>query len=171
MPSKFTHQGAWSTINASFLRDIDWSCGISSSDIAADAMPAGMSWGSSATSCQWSWWLMSLTQIKKNSLIIKSTGKNYRKGSFAALAYNRAWGRRFDKPDLTPAKLSEPWEDSGSPHTPRLDGRSLRPSSRRRRGLRAFRSTQDRRARGTYWAVPRGHHPPRDTRPYPLTGG
>jgi hypothetical protein len=57
------HSPRWagSMIDASLLRDIDRGCGILSSDIAADAMPAGMSWGSSATSCQWSWWLMSLT--------------------------------------------------------------------------------------------------------------
>jgi hypothetical protein len=48
------HSPRWagSMIDANFLRDIDWACGILSSDIAVDAMPAGKSWRSSATSCQ-----------------------------------------------------------------------------------------------------------------------
>lgn len=105
-------------VKANFLRDVNWSCGMLSSDIAADAMPAGMSWRSSATSCQWSWWLMSLTQIEKNSLTIKLIEKKLQQRGGLQRLYNFVLGVRcFDMPDLNLAELAEPSGDSALPHT------------------------------------------------------
>jgi hypothetical protein len=144
-------------IKANFLRDIDWSCGILSSDIAADAMPAGMSWRSSATSCQWAWWLMSLTQIEKNSPTIKLIEKKLQKRDDLQRWHNFVpVVQCFDKPDLNLAELAEPSALGITTDGSCLDGRGIRPSACRRLGLRAFRSTQDRHVRGLCWAVSRG---------------